>query len=273
MKRKSLAIPIRIAGFSDSSQVVRFLTREQGIVEAIAKGAHRERNAFQGPFDLAVLWEIVFVERPAERGLSIVTEGIVLDPLRGLRASWRRWSAAAFVLEWARFVGTSGPEGELFDHVLISLRALTTIGIGAAEEAGIALALVTFESRALRLLGFLPPLSSCAACERPWSRADRPVFFAPESGGILCGKCQAKEASKWGRLVPGHVVRSLDQIACGGPLPESSREASVESGGSTWLTAEDLSELERLLARLRSFHLDDRMGRLQYAPQIRGARR
>ena len=54
MKHRTLAIPIRCVDYSNTSQIVSMFSREEGLLEGIAKGAHRPKNSFQGPFDLAV---------------------------------------------------------------------------------------------------------------------------------------------------------------------------------------------------------------------------
>ena len=281
MKKKTLAIPIRIANFSDSSQVLTLFTRSFGILECIAKGAHRERNAFQGPFDLGVLWEVVFAERPPERGLSILTEGSVVEGFRGARGSMRRWTAAAFLLEYLRAVGTAGEfSGDLFDLAASALRALS--GPPSPEAAAACLSdadrtawvLVAFQARALRILGLSAPAHACSDCGKPWSRSDRPVFFCTEAGGILCERCRRRMPRQGGRVVPGGVVRALEELASGSVLESVglSRGAGGDRGpgGEAGFGPEalkdldSLRQLERLLADLGIFQLDREFVMVRY---------
>jgi DNA repair protein RecO (recombination protein O) len=264
LKRKTLAIPIRIVNWSDSSQVVVLFTREHGIVEAVAKGAHRIPNPFQGPFDLAMAWEVVFAERPPERGLSILTEGCVVDGFRGSRRSPCAWAAAAFLIEYLRTVGTAGePARELFDaamEVLDGIAGISWPGAGPdapacpGEDARIASWLISFECLAFRILGLNAPLSACAACGRPWSRSDRPVFFSPPGGGILCGSCRK---GREGILVPGGAVRAFDALA--GMRPSSPPPAAVWGGGI-------LPDLARILREMRVFLLEHDFRMIKYVP-------
>ncbi len=233
MKKKTLALPVRAVDWSDTSQVLTLFTRELGTVEAIAKGAHRPRNAFQGPFDLGVLWEVVLAERPPERGLAILTEGAIVEGFRGLRRGWASWAAGAYVIEYLRAVSTPGePSSELFDAAAAALLALSRTGgpaPGAGEGAGIVHALVSFEARALRVLGLSAPVAACAECGRPWSGSDRPVFFCAASGGILCGACRGKEPGRQGVVVPGSAVRALEDLA--GRHAASWTDRAPEEGG------------------------------------------
>ena len=223
MKQKTLAIPIRLVNFRDSSQVLSLFTRRFGLLEAIAKGAHRERNAFQGPFDLAGLWEVVFAERGPERGLSILTEGAVVEGFAGLRRSWEAWTGAGFLVEFLRAVGTAGdPSPELFDLAAVSLGSLAALPPEAhapRREAWAASVLCAFQARALRLLGLSAPPSACASCGRPWSGSDRPVHYSPEAGGVLCGKCRTAPGTRGGLTVPGRAIRALEELSREAVLP------------------------------------------------------
>ncbi len=259
MKRKTLAIPVRLVNFSDTSQVLTVFTRDHGLVEAIAKGAHREKNAFQGPFDLAVLSEIVFAERAPDRGLAILVEASVVDGFRGLRAGWGSWSGAAFIVEYLRAVGTHGePAAELFDLACWTLARLARLSESASPRGALAAVLSAFEARALRLLGFAAPFEACASCGRPWSRSDRAVFFSPQHGGILCGRCREREPDRRGLTVPGKVLRILDSLAAG--PPESTIEAAAAIDESL------APPLRRLLDLQRTFALEREMGMLEFLP-------
>lgn len=209
MKRKTLAIPIRLTDYSDSSQVVSLLTREVGALDGLAKGAYRLKGSFQSPFDLAVLYEVVYLERRAS-GLSILTEAAVIDGYRGLRKRWERYIGATHVLEFLRAVVTHGEEAsELFDLVVSTFR-----GLGRAEGSGrIESLLLSFDLRALRLLGLLPPVSACVWCGRPWPPSNREVFLSPQEGGLLCRACRAKRRATRGVHAAGSAVRILKALA------------------------------------------------------------
>jgi len=281
VKRKTLAIPIRLVNYSDTSQILTLFTRDHGLLEAIAKGAHRERNPFQGPFDLGVLWEVVFAERPPDRGLSILTEGTVVEGFRGVRETWTRWAGAAFVLEYLRAVGTGGePAVEMFDLTVAALRALArprppgasgpetvnrtegnrtegnrTKG-NPTEGAAVEGILSVFEARALRILGLSAPATSCSECGRPWSRSDRPVFFSAQAGGLLCGKCHQREARRGGLVVPGRALRILEDLAEEESLP-----------GPDWHSEPALvAALRKILDDMRTTLLDRQFVMGAYVP-------
>lgn len=208
MKKKTLAIPVRSVDYSDSSQVVSFFTRDHGLLDGLAKGAHREKNSFQGPFDLAVLYEIVFIERRSA-GLAIITEAALLDGLRGLRKRWEAYAGSCHLLEFIRAVAMPGDAApELFDLALETLRTLGAAEAGAPEGP-----LARFDVRALRLLGLLPPVDACVACGREWPGGGRAVYFSPRAGGILCRACRTERAPVGGATLPAAAVELLQRFA------------------------------------------------------------
>ncbi|HVR73561.1 MAG TPA: DNA repair protein RecO [Planctomycetota bacterium] len=208
MKQKSLAIPIRRVDYSNSSQVVSLFTREFGLVEGIAKGAHRPKSPFQGPFDLAVLYEVLFIERHSG-GLSILTEASVVDGFRGARGAWDRYIRAAHVLEFLRAVATAGaPEPELFDLAAATLLALSRPGGPELDWL-----LARFDTRALRILGLLAAMDSCASCGRAWPGEGRPVFFSARLPGLLCRTCRGTRPEVAGVSIPAGALRLLESLA------------------------------------------------------------
>jgi DNA repair protein RecO (recombination protein O) len=211
VKRKTLAVPIRVNDFSNSSQVVSLFTREFGLVDGLAKGAHRSRSPFQGPFDLAVLYEVLFLDRRSA-GLALLTEATVVDGFRGVRARWDRHVAAAHIVEFLRVVAVAG-EGsqELFDLVRETLCSL------AASPRGIESIVLGFDARALGILGLFGPAVACVECGRPWPEGNRPVFFSAALGGLVCRSCRERRPVR-GALVPAATVRALNRLALrGGP--------------------------------------------------------
>ena len=71
------SICLRVTEFSETSQVVTLLSREHGLVRAIAKGAHRKTKAgaskFDGGMDFLEVGEAVFTHDVA-KDLAILTE-------------------------------------------------------------------------------------------------------------------------------------------------------------------------------------------------------
>lgn len=251
VKTKSLAIPLRTNDFSNSSQVVSLLTRERGLVDLIVKGAYRPRNNFQGPIDVAVLREAVFIERHEGSGLGVLTESQVIDGWRGLRASFNRHLAASHILGFLRAVATGGESAhDLFD---LSRGALDDIACGPVADIGDAV--LWFELRALRLLGFLSPIEACVRCARPWPGRVRGAWFSPREGGLVCSSCRTGPPSRrTASPLAGAVVGELGRWA------ESPRREGLDP-----FPPRVRRELHRLLRDGSTFFLERRLETYKYA--------
>ena len=218
MKRKTLAIPIRCVDYSNTSQVVSLFSREEGLLEGIAKGAHRPKNSFQGPFDLAAIYDLVYLKRK-NPGLSILAEAEVVDGWRGLRACWKRYIAASQLLEFLRGVSLPADRNpELFD---LAVRTLTYFSNDSVDK--IPWYMLHFEIRALHLLGFLGAVDACTVCDLPWPGGSRPAYFNPLAGGLVCRSCNAKSQTIPGGSItlPGSGVRLLKDLSQQAAPPSS----------------------------------------------------
>lgn len=257
MKHKTLALPIRRVDYSDTSQVVSLFTRDHGLIEGIAKGAYRPRNAFQGPFDLATLSEVVYIRRGRGTALAIITEATHLDGFRGLRRCLDRHVAAGYVLEFLRAVAT--PEAPVLGLFEAAVGSLAAIG-GASGPDELADILAFFEARAFRVLGLSAEIRSCGECGRPWLREDRPVFFCPEIGGVICPRCRSGKPALKGRFVPGRVIRRLNELGSAAPGGNGERHPGWTAAGGAGVRR----ELRALLGGLRVFLLERDFRMLQY---------
>ncbi len=249
MKRNTAAIALSIVDYSNSSQVVSLLSREVGLLEGMAKGAHRPKSPFQGPFDLAVLYDVGFLDRRAS-GLVTIADSEVLDGFRGLRESWARHVAASQVIELLRGVSVAGERTpDLFD-----LACGTFTRIAAAPETSLAWNLLHFEVRALRVLGFLAPNDACVACGKEWPGGQRAAFFSPVAGGIVCRGCHRTRPPASDRVsaLSGKavgVLRDLSEFTAA--PPESSLEERLIRQLHGCVSGSVTALLERPLRMLR----------------------
>ena len=202
---KAEAITIRLTDFSETSQVAWFYTRQFGRLSALAKGARRQRNNFEGRLDLLCHNEIVFIRKP-RTALHILTECKLLDRFLGLRDDVSRLYGALYAAELVReMTAAEDPQPEIFELLLSTVRAL-----GSGEDLD--LTLLILEARLLALAGYAPQLSACAAC----ATDDLPkstVNYSPALGGVLCRRCRERDSKSVG--VPRSALSVLERLASG----------------------------------------------------------
>jgi len=243
MRRRESAICLRSGDYSETSQIVHFLTRGDGKVKLLAKGAKRAKSNTGGPIDLLAEGELVYI--PAAReGLGTVVEFCETVPHAVLRRDAARLNAALYMVELTSAVLAEGdPHVEVFDLLHSALVRLGRKG----SQAGAVLAY--FQWRVLRLVGLLGELKACVACGRDVSgRAGRKdLHFSSLQGGLLCGACEAAAAG-----AAAEKYR-LD----GATLAGLAALAAAETGVRVNLPAKQATAVNRLLA----YHATQQLGK------------
>lgn len=197
---------IRQWDFSETSQTVSLFGRSLGVVRGLAKGARRERGAFDGGVDLLSRGEFGAIIKP-NRDLATLTEWDLLEVFPRLRTDLIANQAAFYMADLVgRMLQPEDPHPLLFDCFVESLR---TIGAARSPEEpppnGTG-SLLVFQWTLLSETGYKPTLTSSAPSD---------VFeFAPASGGVL-QPGEATDGPRW------KVRRTtLECLATIGALPE-----------------------------------------------------
>ncbi|MDQ8155146.1 MAG: DNA repair protein RecO [Gemmatimonadota bacterium] len=182
------AIVLHAFDYRETSRIVRLITRELGIVSAIARGARRPRNKFGAALDL-------FAGGEAELATAV---GRDLHTLQGfdahtarpaLAASLDRFAAAAALAELLLRFAPEQEDPGLLDAVTDALDALVVAPPGGAGTIALGGAWCLVAE-----LGFAPTLDECASCHTP-IEPTHAASFHHRAGGVLCASC--------GRQAPG----------------------------------------------------------------------
>jgi DNA repair protein RecO (recombination protein O) len=178
-------ICLRKVEYSETSQILTLLSRDHGLLRAIAKGAHRTTKAgaskFGGGIDLLDLADAVFTHAP-EKELATLCEWTLRDGHLALRRNLRATYLALYAAELvATLIEEHDPHPDLFDRLQQTLAELETDRV---EEA-----FVVFQLDLLRETGYLPQIECCAACGTRVDESAR-AFFSPASSGAVCRNCE-----------------------------------------------------------------------------------
>jgi|WetSurMetagenome_2_1015567.scaffolds.fasta_scaffold11215_5 DNA repair protein RecO (recombination protein O) len=185
---------------TESSWVVCLLTREEGKVRAVAKGARRTKSSFRGALEPLnrIRTEVGFREgRELGNLVSADLEESALD----LFGAWPAAGVLMAVVEvLERGLADHAVEEETFrlvDTVLKGLRA------GAPPE----LAWIYFSAWFLRLHGVLGRPDRCTLC----GERKRVAHFDAGAGGWVCGACLAGRPQQGVEVSPA-ALETLDAI-------------------------------------------------------------
>lgn len=143
---KATGTLIRRYPLTETSLIVHWCTRENGIVKTVAKGARRPKSAFAGKLDLFFQCELEI--HPAREGdLHILKDLSVVRPRLGLRRSYLQTLAASYFVKWIDQVAEAGTPLE--DIADLLERGLDYLDGHDADLRGV----LHFEKQLARCLG------------------------------------------------------------------------------------------------------------------------
>lgn len=241
VKQREAAICLYATDYSETSQVVHFLTRTCGVVHLLAKGAKRPKSKSGGMIDLLAEGDLVFIA-PGGEALGTLAEFTETDSHAALRGEASRLNTALYMIELvAAMLAPADPHPEVFD--LLS-RALLRLGEKGSPVSAV---LAYFQWRLLRHAGLLGDLTRCASCggavagAAPAGRKE--AYFSSRQGGLLCGACEGAAVEKF--RVDGPGLAGLAALA------------AAEGGAKVALPEKQARSVNRLLA----YHVREQLGR------------
>ncbi len=207
------AIVLQVRDYLESSRIVRMVTREAGVLSAIAKGARRTRARTGSALDLFAEGVAHLYIKPT-RDLQTLAS---FDGGRGrpaLGEQLERFLAANAVAEFTLRVLHEEPNVPAYDALLTTLDAIA--GVPTPEVDAAALAGIW---HMVETLGFAPALDVCANCNAAIGPDDEPVRFVMQTGGALCPRCARLAVP--GRSLPADARGAIGIWLAGerGPLP------------------------------------------------------
>lgn len=179
------AVVLRLHKLGEADRIVTLLTRQHGIVRAVAKGVRRTRSKFGARLEPFAHVDVLLYPG---RNLDIITQAHTVDAFAGtLVGDYGRYTTACAVLETAERLAGEERSPALRLHLLTvgALRAL------AEGERPAELVLDAFLLRAMAFAGWAPALTECARCATPGPHR----AFHVAAGGAVCTQCRPAGAA------------------------------------------------------------------------------
>ncbi|WP_349828501.1 DNA repair protein RecO [Brevibacterium litoralis] len=163
----------------EADRIVVILTRNHGLVRAVAKGVRRTKSRFGSRLEPFMY---IDVQCHVGRSLDVVTQVDLIEPFgKGLGADFDAYSAANVMAETATRLTEDEPRTRSqFLMLLAALRSLCN------REHPPRLSLDAYLLRAMAIAGWAPSLVDCAQCGAPGPHAG----FSPVMGGAVCHSCR-----------------------------------------------------------------------------------
>ena len=161
------AVVLRSFDYGETSKIVTLLTRQHGVIGAMAKGARRPKSTFGSTLQPGSYIQAVYYYKPG-RGLQTLKETSHLQRFPRLTTDLERVTLALRVLEITRALLDEGDPHPLALEALA--RTLTFLDVA---EDRLANALPWFQLKLATLLGFAPDLHR------------EELDALPDDGGVL----------------------------------------------------------------------------------------
>lgn len=176
---------LRTHKLGEADRIISLLSRERGLVRAVAKGVRKTTSRFGGRLEPFMHVDVQLAEG---RSLDVITQVVTLSPFaKDLGGDYGAYTAGTVMLETAeRLVQDGGePAVQQYQLLVAALRALTE----RRRPAG--MLLDSYQLRAMAVAGYAPSFSACARCglEGPHRH------FHAASGGMLCDGCRVPGSS------------------------------------------------------------------------------
>lgn len=224
------AIILQTFKYSDTSKILRLITRSHGLQSVIAKGALRPKSQFGGVLEPFVSGVATFNAKE-NRDLHTLSGFELVRSRQRLGSDLIRFGGASLVAELVLRSGIEESDPELFEAVEESLERIQ----GAPPEH--VEAVVLGETWALiARLGFAPSFEQCIGCGRTLGESED-VSFDYSAGGVRCDDCAGGMP---GRALPAHARDALIRLMQG-------EHIVLERTAAHW----------RLLARFLAHHVLD----------------
>ncbi|BBZ67869.1 DNA repair protein RecO [Mycolicibacterium insubricum] len=240
------AVVVRQHKLGEADRIVTLLTRDHGLVRAVAKGVRRTRSKFGARLEP---FAHIDVQLHPGRNLDIVTQVQAIDAFAAdIVSDYGRYTSACAILETAERLA-----GE--EHAPVpSLHRLTVGALRAVADGSRPkdLVLDAYLLRAMSIAGWAPALTECARCAAPGPHR----AFHIAAGGSVCMHCRPS-----GSVTPPQQVLDL--------------MAALHDGdwaGAEVATAAHRSQASGLVAAHLQWHLERKLRTLALVERSSGER-
>lgn len=236
------AVVLRTHSLAEADRIITLLTREHGVVRAVARGVRRTSSKFGSRLEP---FTHVDLQLAVGRNLDTVTQAVTRAPFGNvIAADYDLYTAASVMLETAERLVSEEREPSVQQYLLLvgALRAM----VAGEHRAGDVLD--SFLLRSMSVAGYAPSCWACASCglEGPHGA------FNPGAGGALCARCRVPGSASpaAGTMVHLGALLAGDWPTVAGVEPRCRREArGLVSAYVAWHLERGLRSMPHLSER------------------------
>ncbi len=234
---ESEAIVLRTYRLGESDKIASLLTRQLGRVRAVAKGAFSRRGRYGAALEPLSYIRVWIYDRE-NRDLQRIGSAEIEESFFEMQRDYRVQLAAQYLAEVTeRFLPDREVNERVFRLLLAVLRAFKRFG-------EVNRPLLFFDYWLLRLGGFLPDLSRCMACQKPFAGEDG--FYDAGAVALVCERCRSSVSAD--RI----TAKALELIP-------AFRSAPIEEWIQKEAAPPGTRELRRMLEQIIEAHVEKKI--------------
>lgn len=192
---------MRTYNLAEADKIVVCLTRKQGVVRAVARGARKLKSRFGAGLEPFTLITLGYYEKEGRELLS-VSQAEILQSYFSLAQNTELVASLFYFGELiVEFSPPHEPNENLFRMVRACLEAVSAV------PEGVRAIVRYFEVWLLKLSGFLPELRVCIECGLRF-KAESQVYFNAEQKP-LCERCSQGQGTALSREAYAHLLAIL----------------------------------------------------------------
>jgi DNA repair protein RecO (recombination protein O) len=182
---KATGINLKVQDFGEFDRIITVLTKEFGIIKAIAPGARKHHSSLGGRSGMFVVNELLVAKG---RSLDKITQAQTVKSYPGLAKNLGKLAASQYLAELALCQGLSEhPQEELYELLNEHLSRLESVPSNKNKRILAYLAHAIFQF--LALAGLTPQVYICCLSQCPlkpdFTDPQKQVGFSITSGGIV----------------------------------------------------------------------------------------
>lgn len=189
---------LRQTKYDEWDKILTIFTRNNGKIQAIAKGARRPKGSLVAGTQVFSCSDFLLYRG---RNLYQVNQADIIESFFSLRDDLYKLAYATYIIELVD-AGTVEELAnvKLFDLSIKTLRVLSKLNKDYKKL------LAAFELKYISFIGFRPHLRSCVVCN---SELGSRAKFSSEQGGTICENCSS---GYYGHVVSKEVIRKIEEL-------------------------------------------------------------
>ncbi|WP_248926650.1 DNA repair protein RecO [Paenibacillus hamazuiensis] len=174
-------IVIRSMDYGEGNKIITLFSKEVGKVSVMARGAKKVKSRHAAAVQPFTHGYYTFFKGGS---MGTLNDAEIIDSFHTLREELKLAAYCSYLTELTdRMLEDQEAHGFLFEQLKAAFQSM-------AEGKDADILVHIYEMKMLAFAGYSPELMQCVSCGEPSGE----MVFSVSMGGILCGRCKAKDA-------------------------------------------------------------------------------